>query len=525
MPVNSSPTAMLGYKAIQYDVSRGRVPKLSTVADRLDMLTPYGLNMLCFYLESVVESEVLTPVGCGDTPITRDYLAELRCICAEREVLFTPIVQILGHQEKLLSLPDYQHLGELPPPDNGTGSNNFLPGSDEVKDVLFAWLDELLPLFDSPFVHVGCDEVWTLGQGRSAALVKEKGIERVFADYLIAFHGFLTSRGKTLVCWADLIVDYPGILELLPDDVVIANWGYGTPRETFERDNQHFAAHPFLASRGHRLWLCGNNMAEYICTPFQRLQTNTNTWLELAEQHGAEGYLITDWGSYSNVNPHVLSSLGDLYILMKLRDPALPLARFLEEASRCFMGADSPAFREALGLMLRAQNNPDYFPQRDTDWAPCLPGLMLADPTGENSTARRFGCYERAGLDRFLTEMRRAHRLTHELDTTHAARPDEVQDLAMLANRLLAVALRASLWYEYVWDSSYRGHDERYLAACRDRAAKRQEYLRRAEEDLHWYQDRWREQNLESDWAACEHALTSAMESIRQIVTEAGVLV
>ncbi len=516
---------MFDYKAIQLDVSRGRIPRLATVADRLDVLKPYGLNMLCLYIESVVESEVLTPVGCGDTPISREYLAELRRICEDREILLTPIVQILGHQEKLLALPDYQHLGEMPPPKNGSGSNNFLADSKEVKEALFSWLDEILPFVNSPFVHVGCDEVWTLGKGRSAALVAEKGIERVFANYLTTFNDFLKSRGKTLVFWADLIVDYPGILELLPSDVVISNWGYGTPQETFERDNRHFATHPFLASRGHRLWVCGNNMAEYIFNPYQRLEKNTESWLELAEQHGADCFLITDWGSYANINPYVVSLLGDLFILMKIRDPDLRQERFLTELCHCILGVDNPTFREALSLMLNAQNNPDYFPQRDIDWAPCLPGLMLKDPAGHSSTARRFGCYERTGLDRFLADMRRAHELMLGVDPTLAARPDDAQDLVMLSNRLLVVALRAQLWYDHAWDSSYRGDDEPYLAACRARAAVRQEYLQRATSDLQWYTRRWRQDNLEAEWAACEKTLLLAMESIRKIVSETGVLI
>ena len=200
-----------------------------------------------------------------------------------------------------------------------------MPCSDEVKSTLFAWLDEILPFTNSPFVHVGCDEVWSFGKGLSAETINKKGPERVFANYLIAFNEFLKTRGKKLVFWADLIIDYPQTLELIPEDIIIANWGYGTYNETFEHENHHFAAQSHLASRGHQQWVCGNNMAEYICTPFQRLEENTGIWIDLTDRYGAEAFIITDWGSYDNVNSYSLSLLGDMYILMRLTFPKLTL--------------------------------------------------------------------------------------------------------------------------------------------------------------------------------------------------------
>ena len=143
-------------------------------------------------------------------------------------------------------------------------------------------------------------------------------------------------------------------------------------------------------------------------------------------------------------------------------------------------------------------------------------------PVGHDGPARRFGCYEKEGLDRFLADMRRAQELMGSLAPAEATRPADVADFVMLSNRLLAVALRARLWYEYVWDTSYRGHDEPYLAACRTRAEMRQEYLERGKRDREWYRRRWSEDNLESEWSACDEMLQAAMRSIERIVTSDG---
>ena len=512
------------YKAIQYDVSRGRIPKLDTVKERIEFLKPYGLNMLCFYIESPFECNTFPGVGCGKTPITKSYLKKLQEICQEQNILFTPIIQILGHQEKLLSLEDWQHLGEIPPHDKHINGNNFMPCSDEVKTTLFAWLDEILPFTNSPFVHVGCDEIWSFGKGRCSEIIKRKGPERVFADYLIAFYEFLRTRGKQLVFWGDFIVDYPKTLELIPKDIIIANWGYGTYKETFEHENHHFAAHSHLASRGHQMWVCGNNMAEYICTPFQRLEENTRIWIELGNNYGANAFLITDWGSYDNVNSYSLSLLGDMYILLRLKSPKLTQKQFLEKLSEKVLGYKNTQFIEGMTLMLNTQGNSAYFPERSINFCPILPGIMLDNPASQCGTSRRFGCYYKKGLDLFLRDMQKAHTLMQNINISETAYPEITEDFIMLSNRMTAVALRAQLWYDYVWDTSYRWPDSQYLKACKKRANIREEYTSRAEADIQWHKRRWHQDSLITEWHKCSKRLSTAINTIHKIISKDGTL-
>ncbi len=496
------------YKAIQYDVSRGRVPKIETIADRFERLKPHGLNMLCLYMECVVQTAVLPGVGCGKTPLTAAYLEELKQLCENNGILLTPIIQVLGHQQTLLAMKAFKWMGELPA-GSRAASGNFRIDSGRVRKILFKWLDEILPHFHPPFVHVGCDEVWSLGAGLSRGAIRRLGFSKAVANYLSKFNNYLRQRGLRMMIWPDLAVWHPKLLDLLPKDAILCNWGYGTRDGIYERDNGHFAAHPSLASRGHELWVCGNNHAEYIFPSFQRMNENTRIWQTLSSRFGAKGFIITDWGSNFNVNPHISSVLGDQFILMRLNKGRLSLEEFLRSFARGVLGRRNRNFEQALSLMFTAQQNPRYWPPKIRAFACPFGNMLLDDPAAGGSLARRFGEITLPGIERFLRDMRLANAMMLSVRVRKPSRPDYLRDLVMLSNRLLALALRVRLWYEYAWDSGgpAPGREKLLMTLLN-------EYLDRSTEDMKWHRQRWREQNLESRLDASMRALANARDSI-----------
>lgn len=502
---------MFQYKVIQYDVSRGRIPTIETVKRHMDFLRPYGVNGILFYMESVVQTDTFPAVACGKTPITKDYLRELNKQCTRRGVHLIPLFQTLAHQDNLLKLDAFQHLGEFPPPQNQSLPNNFLPWSAEVREKVARWLGELIPLFDSPFVHLGCDEVFNLGRGRSHDRVAKQGMENLLADYFSFLNDFVRGAGKRMMIYADLCVDFPGLLALLPKDIILVNWNYGLPNEAYEADNHHFAAHPKLSRCGHTVWGSGNNMAEYGGIPFYRLEKNTETWKGLCRRHGAEGFIISDWGyEYT----FVLSILGDQYILMKLEDEALTLERFLASFSRTILGEKNRSFIKAMTLILRAQGNPRYFDRRLTHLGPHFGSLMMEDPAASGFMGRHFGCLTERGLDRFLADMREARDLLAGIRRSRLPHPDLWEDCRMIGERALMIALRAKLWHEYAWDTSYPGP-----LADRDQRRKPllKEYMGLSAANLQWSRKRWRADNMESELDMAMSALENARSAIPRL--------
>ncbi|MBN2301214.1 MAG: family 20 glycosylhydrolase [Lentisphaerae bacterium] len=500
------------YKAIQYDVSRGVIPRLKTVEDRIEQLVPFGLNMVFFYMESVIDTAVLPAVGCGKTPVTFAYLKKLKKICEKHGVLLAPVLQILGHQEKLLALDKYEWMGEVPPPRNRSSSNNFRIDSPRVREILFKWLDEILPYFHPPFVHLGCDEVWALGTGRSKNAIARLGFEKAVAGYISEFNDYIKKRGLRAIIWPDLIINHPKLLKHLPKDIILANWNYGIYEESYEQDNKHFAAQKHLAALGHENWVCGNNQAECAFNIYQRMRDNTAIWLDLARKYGAEGFVITDWPAFFSLPLYVSSVLGDQFVLMQLEKPSLTLKEFSNSFTRHVLGRTDAGFQRALETMLMAQHNTKYWPKRLLYIAGPFRSLMLDDPGGNGSMARRFASCEREGLERFLADMRKANKLMTGVKVKNPARKDYLNDFVMLSNRLLMIALRAMLWHEYVWDTT---------AVLPEREARLKkwfdEYMALSWNDLLWYKKRWYEENLEGEWSKTKEILENARKAIAKI--------
>lgn len=502
---------MIQWRCIQYDIARGRIPKLNTVLRRLAHARSAGANALLLYMECTVQTRVFPGIGTGATVVTSDYIRDLAEMCQRQQVELIPLIQVLSHQGKLLSLERFAHLGELSSSmKRFAGVNNFQPHLPEARQKTKAWLDELLPLFPGPFVHLGLDEAFCLGVDRSRNIMARQGVVAVMVDYLGDLHQRLKESGKQMMIYADLLIHFPELRDQLPRDIVVTNWGYGRWEDVYEQDNRHFANHTAVTARAQENWVVGNNMAEYIFPPFERLEANTEIWLNLADQSQAQGYIISDWGSYENVNPHVLSVLGDLYVLWRIDDPQMTLETFLSRLSEYFLGRHDASFIMALSLMLRAQMNPDYFQEsRLLTYLPLFPTLMLADPGSGSPTSQRMACLREEGLLAFESDMRKAVAAIDRVSEADIPDPDDLRDLRMLAQRLLLISLRARLWHQYAWDTGAIWKDRNQLEP---RRRLLDEYQQLATDDLAWYAEHWNTHNELSVRDECLNTLQQARD-------------
>jgi hypothetical protein len=80
--------------------------------------------------------------------------------------------------------------------------------------------------FDSKYFHAGLDESWDLGFGKSEQQVKRAGRGPAHAAHYRRINDLLTSRGKTMIMYGDIILNYPEILDLIPKDIVLMDWQY-----------------------------------------------------------------------------------------------------------------------------------------------------------------------------------------------------------------------------------------------------------------------------------------------------------
>ena len=292
-------------RGVYHDISRGRVPTLATLKYLVELLAHLKVNSLSLYMEYPFRY-VRHPQVWEDTdPLTAEDILELKAFAADHGLDLVPSQASFGHLERLLSKPAYRHLANTPARTfkgtrgfgrTGTSLNPTHPGSERLLADLY---DELLPQFDSPTFNACCDEVWDLGEGRSAARAKRVGKGPLFADFIRKIHGLSRRHGKRLMIWADILKHHPESISRIPKDVILLNWWY-YHRNVDEWMIDHSRA---IRRSGHDLVVCPgvNNWGAFM-PRIGQMRDNISQFAAAGLRFKALGLLNTEWGDGGHYN-------------------------------------------------------------------------------------------------------------------------------------------------------------------------------------------------------------------------------
>ena len=490
-------------KILQYDVARGRIPRPETVARQLDLLCPFGLDGIQFYLENVVENSVFPSVGAGENPITPEYLAQIRSCTDARGLEFIPHFEILSHLENLLALPEMEKYRDRP-----EGGHCCRMDQPEFREMMKAYLKEVIAYFSSDVVHCGGDEAFDLGLGRSRAYLEKHGLEEAFADYVNDIAAFLRSLGKTMLFYADEAIVYPKLRRLLSKEIVLVNWAYCGKNEVYEVENYHYSRHA-AAVEGHRFQVTGNNMAEYIFLPFERLSENVEIWRELGKN--AEAFVVSDWGSYENINPYVLTTLGTVYALKAFENAAYSKEAFIGDVETLILNRREDGFRDAFRILLDAGGTTYWRPEL-LYRGPLLPARLLEDPDSRNLCLGA-GMTDPEKLEQLIRDVRSAVAYFESADPDSAAQPELFSDLRALSKRVLATALRAKLCFLHAHNTGGIWFTQKELEP---QIRLYEECMALMKDDLEFLRENWRKESLPTCFARAEASYLRAMETTKK---------
>ncbi|MBI5762391.1 MAG: family 20 glycosylhydrolase [Planctomycetes bacterium] len=287
-------------RGVMLDISRDKVPTMATLRRLVDDLARLRINQVQVYTEHTFAYRGHEKVWRGCSPMTAAQVRALDAYCAARGVELVPNQNSFGHMERWLKHEPYRQLAETTGPWTspwGTTrdyATTLCPLDPRSLRLVTGLYDQLLPNFRSRLFNVGCDETFELGQGRSVAECKRRGVGRVYLDYLLKLHKAVRRRGRRMMFWSDIIHQHPTLIRHLPRDVIPLVWGYE-------------ADHPFM-KQCSELKRCG--LEFYVCPgtsswcSFSGRTTNAMENLRNAaragRKHGATGYLITDWGDFGH---------------------------------------------------------------------------------------------------------------------------------------------------------------------------------------------------------------------------------
>jgi hypothetical protein len=355
------------------DVSRGKVPKLTTLLQLVEDLAALKINEFQLYVENVYAFKGHEAMYNDTTPLTARDLRTIDKACRRHFIDFVPSLTSLGHFDKILRRPQYRHLAEVEPAElkkAGVKTWSDDPWSLCVTDpgskrLLKEMYDDFLPNFTSKQFNICCDESWDLGKGRSARRAEKIGAGKLYVDWVRYCHRLAAGHGRKIQMWGDIILRHPELIASLPRDATLLEWGYEADH-AFDEHCALFAAsgRPFYVAPGTSTW---QTFAGRTGNAFENMRRAAGAGVK----HGAVGFLNTDWGDHGHQQLFAVSLLPMSFgAAVSWNGAAASDASVIAAAGAHVFRADDDRFSRAVAELgqtyrrigaLRANGSVDWF--------------------------------------------------------------------------------------------------------------------------------------------------------------------
>jgi hexosaminidase len=279
------------WRGVHDDLSRGPMPTLEYQKRQVRTFAAYKINVYSPYFEHTLAFRSHPLIAPPGGAMTRDEVRELVAYARRFHVTVVPEQQTFGHLHHALKLELYEPLAETP---HGHVLAPGVPASLDLTRAIYAEIDSLFP---SPFLHLGADETFELGKGRTKALVDSQGIGAVYVRYLKdierAVRGVVRGDRRFLF-WGDIAMHHPDLVKELPAGMVAVGWEYAASRG-FDRFLKPFR------DAGMETWVApGVSNWNRVWPNFAVALPNIQGFAREGQAAGATGLLNTSWDDFGD---------------------------------------------------------------------------------------------------------------------------------------------------------------------------------------------------------------------------------
>lgn len=316
-------------RGVMLDVSRDRIPTMPELFRIIDQLAELKFNHLQLYIEHTFAYAGHEEIWHGWSPITPAEAIELDTYCKARGITLAANQNCFGHLAVWLRHPKYAHLAET----HGdwkfyhwtrSGPFSLCPGDPGSIGLVEDWLDQLLPCFSSGLCNINADETFDVGWGRSKDEVAQRGRAAVYFDFIHKICNAVRRHGHRPMFWADIALSLEkesethygaaadeaarrkllDSLAMIPEDMIGLAWGY-EPEAPFG----HWC--DLLRSAGREAWVCpGTSSWRSTTGRTSERRANLDRAAREGLEHGATGFLVTDWGDVGHTQQWPISLHG-----------------------------------------------------------------------------------------------------------------------------------------------------------------------------------------------------------------------
>ena len=271
------------WRGVQDDISRGPIPTEDYMKRQIRTLAAYKVNLFGLYMEHVFDfasQPLLAPSGAALTPKEVNALVDY---ARKLYVTILPEQQTFGHLHHMLKYEIYSEVAERP------HGHVLTPTNQQSYEIIKAMYADLVPLFPGPFLHVGGDETFELGQGQTATRVAQVGLGRVYLDHMQKVFSILEPYHKQLMFWGDIALKYPQLLGILPKDMIAVPWDYD-PKPSYESIIKPYrdAGLRVVVAPGAQTW-------NQVWPDLDAGYVNIRNFVRDGQHLGAIGMLNTTW--------------------------------------------------------------------------------------------------------------------------------------------------------------------------------------------------------------------------------------
>ncbi len=282
-------------RGIADDISRGQVPTVESAKHFIRDLSRFKNNYYAMYMEDMFKCSKHPKIGKNRGAFTPEELVELDRYAKSRFVTLMPIFQTLGHFDNILTIPEYQSLGEFP------GAHCLSIANGNIYPLLRDFIGELTPCFSSKMIHIGGDESFDLGHGNSKDLIKAVGMDRALLDHFRKIYNIAKESGnEKIFIYHDVVAKYPLLLKQLPKDITFMYWDY-SPKKNYAKIKKIIkSGFPVIVSPSMLCW--SRHFPNYNVSAVNIINLIEFAKDLMKDSHLILGQLNSTWGDFSNHN-------------------------------------------------------------------------------------------------------------------------------------------------------------------------------------------------------------------------------
>ncbi|WP_284646443.1 family 20 glycosylhydrolase [Paenibacillus silviterrae] len=263
------------------------------LVEYIEEFAKYKINGLLIEYEDKFPFERYKHLRHSSHCLSKEQLEHILEAAASHYIEIIPLQQSFGHLEYVLRQEAYRPLRETE-----TSTGELCPSRPEAYELVTGLLDEMMTMHPgSRFVHLGCDEVYSLCECETCRQSFEGSRDRAFISFVNQLIDFVASRGKTPILWHDMLDKCSeDDLALLDPRAAVMIWIYNGRNidsevsgltEKFRKRGIHVMGAPAVR--------CFDNQEHQNYPVIHNRIDNLVQWAETSGKLGLDCMVATNW--------------------------------------------------------------------------------------------------------------------------------------------------------------------------------------------------------------------------------------